>query len=317
MDPFAVMPSCATVIPARASCTEEVADTPRRLPRWLKRNIPKGHTHQLTAQILRELRLATVCEEARCPNRMECYSRKTATFMILGDICTRSCRFCAVRRGKPAPPDPDEPRRIAEAVEKLGLNHVVITCVTRDDLPDGGAEHFVRTIEAIRVRTAATIEILPSDLGGNMEALDMLIDAAPEVYNYNTETVPRLYLPVRGPKADYKWTLEIFRHIRKRNPAIRTKTGMMLGLGETVDEVLDWLGELVHAGCQILTLGQYLQPGVRQIPVVRYVPPEEFRWLGELARRIGFREVAAGPFVRSSYRAGELLQCSLIDPPCS
>jgi lipoic acid synthetase len=316
MDFLPVLPQCSHKGSGECERPHGFAASSSRLPRWLKRNIPKGHAHHATAQLLRQLRLTTVCEEARCPNRMECYSRKTATFMILGDICTRGCRFCAVRRGKPAPPDPDEPRRVAEAVEKLGLIHVVITCVTRDDLPDGGAEQFVRTIEAIRARVPATIEILPSDLGGNIEALNMLIDAAPEVYNYNTETVPRLYSSVRGPKADYRWTLEIFRQIRKRNPRIRTKTGMILGLGETIEEVIDWLAELVGAGCQILTMGQYLRPGIHQMPVARYVPPEEFAWLGEIARQIGFQEVAAGPFVRSSYRAGELLQSSMALPTC-
>jgi lipoic acid synthetase len=204
--------------------------------------------------------------------------------------------------------DPTEPERVAEAVRRLGLTHVVITCVTRDDLPDGGAEQFVRTINAVREVGPVTVEILPSDLGQNLAALDRLIAACPDVYNYNTETVPRLYRSVRGPKADYRWTLETFRRIRRSNPTIRTKTGMILGLGETIEEVLESLAELVDAGCQLLTIGQYLQPSPAQLPVVRYIPPEEFAWLGELARRMGFQEVAAGPFVRSSYRAAELLQ---------
>lgn len=277
-----------------------------RLPRWLKRNLPKGHLGHFTAQVLRDLQLSTVCEEARCPNRAECYGQKTATFMILGDICTRSCRFCSVAKGTPRPVDPDEPRRVAEAVRRLGLRHVVITCVTRDDLPDGGAEQFVRTIEAVRTVGPVTVEVLPSDLGGNREALDRIIDARPDVYNYNTETVPRLYRPIRGPKASYRWTLETFRRISERNPSIQTKTGLMLGLGETVEEVLHWLAEIKSAGCRMVTIGQYLQPSPAQMPVVRYVSPEEFEWIGQLVRRMGYEHVAAGPFVRSSYHAAEM-----------
>jgi lipoic acid synthetase len=278
---------------------------------------------------------------------MECYSQKTATFLILGDVCTRACRFCSVPKGKPLPPDPDEPRRVAEAARTLGLRHVVITCVTRDDLPDGGAGHFVRTIEAIRRQRSEvrgqrsgeenpkseirnpksqspspktqdprpktplpftpTIEVLPSDFAGNTAAVDRLIAAAPEVYNHNTETVPRLFHVVRDHRTDYAWTLEMFRRIRRGNPAIALKSGLMLGLGETTEELLDTLAGLHDAGCRMLTLGQYLQPSPRQMPVVRYVPPEEFERLGELARRIGFAHVAAGPFVRSSYHAREML----------
>ncbi|MCS7239186.1 MAG: lipoyl synthase [Thermoguttaceae bacterium] len=291
------------MVPAEAS----------RLPRWLKRKLPKGDVNHFTAQVLQELKLHTVCEEARCPNRPECYAHRTATFLILGDICTRGCRFCSVRKGKPLPPDPDEPRRVAEAVYRLGLRHVVLTCVTRDDLPDGGASQFIRTIEEIRRRGDVTIEILPSDLGGNLAALDSLIEARPDVYNYNTETVPRLYRSVRGPQANYRWTLTIFRRIRELAPEMGRKTGLMLGLGETVEEVLESLAELADAGCQMVTIGQYLRPSPAQMPVARYVPPEEFEWLGELARRLGFREVASGPFVRSSYHAAEMFQHACAD----
>ena len=264
---------------------------------------------------------------------MECYSHKTATLMILGDICTRACRFCSVRKGTPLPPDPDEPQRVAEAVETLGFEHVVITCVTRDDLADGGAAHFVRTIEAIRrgaskklgshaergnpVHTSRldpesnqktpTIEVLPSDFAGNSDAVDRLVDAAPIVYNHNTETVPRLFPMVRDRRTNYAWTLRMFRRIRDRDPAIALKTGLMLGLGETTEELLDTLAELRDAGCRMLTLGQYLQPSPAQLPVVRYVPPEEFERLGAAARQIGFEQVAAGPFVRSSYHAREMI----------
>ncbi|MCX7424256.1 MAG: lipoyl synthase [Planctomycetia bacterium] len=281
---------------------------PQQLPRWLKRTVPKGGGGQFTAGVIRRLGLATVCDHARCPNRMECYAGKTATFMILGDICTRSCQFCGVAKGKPRPVDPDEPRRVAEAARELGLRHIVITCVTRDDLPDGGAEHFCQTVAAVRRACGATVEVLPSDLGGNRDALDRLIEAAPDVYNHNVETVPRLFREVRGPKPDYRWTLAMFRRIKRANPAIRTKTGMMLGLGETCEEVLDTLADLSDAGCEFVTLGQYLQPSPAQTPVARYVPPEEFDALGRAAERLGFAQVAAGPLVRSSYHAREMAE---------
>jgi lipoic acid synthetase len=227
--------------------------------------------------------------------------------MILGNVCTRGCRFCSVQKGRPRPVDPDEPRRVAEAARQLGLQHVVITCVARDDLPDGGAEHFCRTIAAVRATCDPTIEVLPSDFAGNAAAVDRLIEVAPEVYNHNTETVPRLFASVRGRQANYRWTLEIFRRIKRQNPAIRLKTGLMLGLGETTQELLDTLTDLVNAGCRMLTLGQYLQPSPVQLPVVRYVPPEEFYQLGRFARRLGFEQVASGPFVRSSYHAREMI----------
>jgi lipoic acid synthetase len=269
--------------------------------------VPKGDANHFTARLINQLGLQTVCDHAKCPNRMECYAEKTAAFMILGDICTRGCRFCSVKKGKPKPIDPDEPRRVAEAAKTLGLRHVVVTCVTRDDLPDGGAEHFVRTIAEIRRATLATVEVLPSDFGGNAAAVDRLIEAAPEVYNHNTETVPRLFAEVRGPKADYRWTLQIFRRIGRKNPSIRLKTGFMLGVGETVEELFDTLADLFDAGCRMLTLGQYLRPGPAQMPVVRYLPPEEFDEIGNAARQMGFTRVASGPFVRSSYHAGKMV----------
>ncbi len=278
------------------------------LPRRLKRNIPKGNANHFTARLIEDLKLQTVCDHAKCPNRMECYAQKTATFMILGDVCTRRCGFCHVAKGKTRPVDADEPRRVAEAVRQMGLAHVVITCVTRDDLPDGGAEHFVRTIKAVREATGATIEVLPSDFSGNGAAVDRVVDACPQVYNHNTETVPRLYGAVRGRKADYAWTLAMFRRIKARNPAIRTKSGLMLGLGETREELLATLSELLAAGCEMLTLGQYLQPSLEQMPVVRYLTPEEFHELGEAARRLGFQQVASGPFVRSSYHARGMME---------
>ncbi len=278
------------------------------LPRWLKRKVPKGDAEHFTSRLIKQLGLQTVCHHAKCPNRMECYARKTATFLILGDTCTRGCAFCGVRHGKPAPPDPDEPRRVAEASARLGLRHVVVTCVTRDDLSDGGAGHFHQTITAVREATGATVEVLPSDFGGNEAAVDRVLAARPDVYNHNTETVPRLYPTVRGPKADFRWTLRMFRRIADRAPGIRTKTGMMLGLGETTAEVLETLAELRGAGVEMLTLGQYLQPSARQMPVVRYVEPAEFDRLAELARAMGYKQVAAGPFVRSSYHAREMME---------
>jgi lipoic acid synthetase len=227
--------------------------------------------------------------------------------MILGDVCTRNCGFCSVATGQPRPVDPEEPERVAEAAKRLGLRHVVITCVTRDDLADGGAEHFCRTIAAVREATGATIEVLPSDFAGNTAAVDRVIESAPEVYNHNCETVPRLYPTVRSRKADYRRMLAMFRRIRCRAPRIRLKTGLMLGLGETIEELLDTLADLHDAGCRMLTLGQYLRPSPTQLPVVRYLPPEEFEQLGRQAGQIGFEQVASGPFVRSSYHAHGML----------
>ena len=285
-----------------------MADSPApRLPRWLKPAVPKGGDARFTAGVIRRLGLATVCDHARCPNRTECYAAKTATFLILGDTCTRHCPFCGVRKGIPRAPDPDEPRRVAEAAARMGLRHVVITAVTRDDLADGGADHFCRTVAEVRRATGATVEVLPSDFGGSRAALDRLVDAAPEVFNHNTETVPRLYRVVRGRRADFRWTLEMFRRVRQRNPSVRTKTGLMLGLGETVEEVFDTLADLSDAGCQMLTLGQYLQPSRQHLAVVRYVAPEEFEALGRAARGLGFRQVASGPLVRSSYHARDMM----------
>jgi lipoyl synthase len=279
-----------------------------RLPRWLKRNVPKGNADHFTAKLLEELRLETVCDNARCPNRMECYSQKTATFMILGNVCTRPCGFCSVAKGKTLPLEDDEPQRVAEAAHRLGLKHVVITSVTRDDLPDGGADHFYRTVMAVRERTAAAVEVLTPDFIGHKESLRRVVEARPEVFNHNTETVPRLYRAVRGRKSEYRWTLELLRRVRQADSAIKTKSGLMLGLGETRDELLDVLADLLETGCSLLTLGQYLQPSPEHLPVVRYLPPQEFDDLACAARAMGFAQVASGPFVRSSYHAREMAQ---------
>jgi lipoyl synthase len=288
-----------------------LAETPTesplgRLPRWLKRNVPLGNANHFTARLLDELRLETVCDNARCPNRMECYSQKTATFMVLGNICTRPCGFCAVERGKTQPLEADEPARVAEAAYRLGLKHVVITSVTRDDLPDGGAEHFYRCVLAVRQRTRAAVEVLTPDFLGKSGAVERVVASMPEVFNHNTETVPRLYRQVRGRKSDYRWTLELLRRVKELEPSIKTKSGLMLGLGETREEILDTLADLRDVGCDLLTLGQYLQPSPAHLPVIRYVPPEEFDELGRLARRLGFLQVASGPFVRSSYHARDM-----------
>lgn len=303
------MPPDSSLLPIIQSDVPPAAESPRRrLPSWLRRQVPPANSDHKTSQILRDLNLETVCENAKCPNRMECYAQQTATFMILGNVCTRPCGFCAVDRGHPEFPADDEPERVAEAAVRLGLKHVVITSVTRDDLPDGGADHFARCVQAVREATGATIEVLTPDFVNCPDALHTVIDSRPEVFNHNTETVPRLYRPVRGPKSDYKWTLELLRRVKDRDSSIRTKSGLMLGLGETRDELLEVLVDLRRFDCDFLTLGQYLRPATdRYLPVIRYVPPEEFEELAEIAESLGFTQVASGPFVRSSYHARQML----------
>jgi lipoic acid synthetase len=285
-----------------------LAELPERLPRWLKKNVPLGGGNQFTSRLIEELHLETVCESAKCPNRMECWSQRTATFMIMGNVCTRPCGFCSVPKGKTEVLELDEPERVAEAAQRLGLKHVVITSVTRDDLADGGAEHFYRSVLAVRERTAAVVEVLTPDFIGKPGAVERVVEAAPEVFNHNTETVPRLYREVRGRKSVYRWTLALMRRVKQLNPAIKTKSGLMLGLGETHEELFDTLADLRDAGCDFLTLGQYLRPTPQHLPVVRYLPPEEFDELGRAARRLGFAQVASGPFVRSSYHAREMAE---------
>ena len=285
---------------------EGAAPPARRLPAWLKRPLPAGNENFFTHNLLRELRLETVCENARCPNRPECYSRRTATFMILGNVCTRPCGFCSVPKGDPLHVEDDEPERLAEAAARLGLKHVVITSVTRDDLPDGGADHFRRCVLAVRERTGAAVEVLTPDFLGDLEAVDIVMAAAPEVFNHNMETVPRLYKKVRG-RAGYQRSLDVLAHVKRRYPQAVTKSGLMLGLGETTDELFEVLADLRAARCDTLTLGQYLAPTLKHIPVARYVPPAEFDGLAELARTLGFAKVVAGPFVRSSYHADEMV----------
>jgi lipoic acid synthetase len=279
---------------------------PRRLPSWLKRDLPRGNENFFTHDLLRELHLETVCENARCPNRPECYSRRTATFMVLGNVCTRPCGFCAVPRGQPEEVADDEPQRVAEAAFRLGLKHVVITSVTRDDLPDGGADHFCRCVLAVRARTGAAVEVLTPDFLGDRTAIDRVLQARPEVYNHNMETVPRLYKKVRG-RANYRRSLDLLAHVKRQAPEVVTKSGLMLGIGETIDELLETLADLRAVDCDVLTLGQYLAPTLKHVPVARFLPPEEFDRLAVLARSLGFVQVASGPFVRSSYHADEMV----------
>jgi lipoic acid synthetase len=301
--------AAAGVLSAPLQIAEEPL-RPRRLPEWLKRPIPAAGGMSFTRSLVSELGLETVCESARCPNRSECWTRRTATFMILGDVCTRPCGFCAVKRGQPEEVAFDEPDRLAEACHRLGLRHVVITSVTRDDLEDGGADHFRRCVLAVRERTGATIEVLTPDFDGRGDLIDVVLSAAPEVFNHNVETVARLQRHVRR-KSQYQVSLGVLEHVKRRRPDLRTKSGLMLGLGETTEELVETLADLRSAGCDLLTLGQYLQPSPRHLPVERYLPPAEFDELGRLARSLGFADVASGPFVRSSYHADEMARLEL------
>lgn len=275
----------------------------RRLPPWLKVRFPGGENYLRLKGLMRSQQLHTVCEEAHCPNIGECWERGTATFMILGDICTRACGFCAVTSGRPGGVDYGEPLRVARVVRTLGLKHAVITCVTRDDLPDGGAEIFANTTRAIRYLSPGTsVELLISDLQGNWEALATIMAAQPEVLNHNTETVPRLYRRVR-PKAKYERSLELLERAKALDPDTLTKSGLMVGLGETKEELLEVFADLRACGVDILTIGQYLRPSQKHLPVIKFYEPAEFDDLQEAAYRLGFRHVEAGPLVRSSYHA--------------
>jgi len=274
-----------------------------RHPEWIRVRLPGGDNYTELKSLMRREGLHTVCEEARCPNIAECWSRRTATFMILGDTCTRSCGFCAVKTGRPLTLDRDEPRRVGDAARRMGLKHAVITSVNRDELDDGGAEIFAATIRAIRSEIpSCAVEVLIPDFGGVWWALDLVIAERPDVLNHNTETVPRLYRAVR-PQAEYGRTLELIR--RSKAAGMRTKSGLMLGLGETRAELLAVLADLRTSGCDVLTLGQYLRPTRDHFEVVEYIRPEIFDELGETARDMGFEHVESGPLVRSSYHADE------------
>ena len=267
--------------------------------------MPTGETFNQVRELIEAGRLHTVCQEAKCPNIWECYSHRTATFLIMGERCTRNCRFCSVAPGPPGPLDPQEPARVAEAVERMGLKYVVVTSVTRDDLPDGGAGHFAATIHEIRRRVpGAEIEVLIPDFQGDPAALETVLRARPDVLNHNIETVPRLYPRVR-PQADYRRSLELLRRAGEIAPGIPTKSGLMLGLGERPEEIRQTLQDLRAVGGRILTLGQYLQPSPEHLPVEAYVPPDDFENWRKAALEMGFSEVASAPFVRSSYHAKE------------
>ena len=284
----------------------------RRKPEWLKSKQIPTEEERRVRHLMKNLHLNTVCREARCPNRTECFNRGTATFLIMGDTCTRRCRFCNVNKGIPQPLDPAEPGHVAEAVKTLGLKYVVITSVTRDDLPDGGAGHFARVIQAVRgMKSDVGIEVLIPDFKGDISALEQVLEAGPDVLNHNVETVPRLYSKVR-PGALFERSLDVLKRAKAYNPAIMTKSGLMAGLGETDDELYQVFAELRNAGCDLLTVGQYLAPTKEHYPVAEYIPPERFEAYRAKALEMGFSDAACGPLVRSSYKAGEMFRgCSL------
>ena len=283
--------------------SKKTANPVHKKPPWLRVRLPSGSAYEETRRLIREGRLHTVCQEACCPNMFECFSHHTATFLILGDHCTRDCRFCAVKGGNLQPPDGNEPERVAQAAADMGLHYVVVTSVTRDDLPDGGAGHFASTITALRRKIPEVrVEVLIPDFQGDPAALTTVLDAGPDVLNHNIETVPRLYPTVR-PQAVYERSLRLLAHAARQAPEIPTKSGLMLGLGEKDAEIHQALRDLRRAQCRLLTLGQYLQPTAQHLPVERYVPPEEFARWRSVALELGFTEAVAGPFVRSSYQA--------------
>ncbi len=284
----------------------------RRKPEWLKSKQIPTEEEQKVRHLMKNLHLNTVCREARCPNRVECFNRGTATFLIMGDTCTRRCRFCNVNKGKPQPLDKEEPRHVAEAVKALGLKYVVITSVTRDDLPDGGAAHFASVIRKVReIDPGVGIEVLIPDFQGDSDSLNTVLDARPDVLNHNVETVSRLYEAVR-PGAAYERSLELLARAKTINPSIKTKSGLMVGLGETDEELYGVFADLRKAGCDLLTIGQYLAPTKEHYPVADYILPEKFEEYRAKALEMGFLDAASGPLVRSSYKAGEMFRgCSV------
>jgi lipoic acid synthetase len=291
-----------------------MSEKPHRLPDWLRIKIGKDTQGGETRTLLRAHGVCTVCESARCPNVGECFSRQTATFMLMGDTCTRHCRFCAIRHARPsdrlAALDPHEPQRVAETAAHLDLHFVVVTSVTRDDLSDGGAGHFVATIEAVRRKLPeAGIEVLTPDFQGDLEAVQMVLDAEPTVFNHNVETV-RQIAPTLRPEADYDRSLQVLAAAAKNSPQTVVKSGMMVGVGETDEQVRALLGDLAETGCDVVTIGQYLQPTRRHLPVDRYVHPDAFEQYAEWAVEAGIQHVAAAPFVRSSYRADSLARAA-------
>ena len=291
---------------ARIPIKVETTTRPLRKPAWIRARSPADPAVTRLKGVLRDNRLHTVCEEASCPNIGECFAGGTATFMIMGDICTRRCPFCDVAHGRPEPLDTDEPDNLGRTIKAMGLNYVVITSVDRDDLRDGGAAHFSACITSIREQSPSIqIEVLVPDFRGRMDrALDILVNTPPDVFNHNLETVPSLYKKVR-PGSDYNWSLNLLKRFKALHPKVPTKSGLMLGVGETIDEVEQVMRDLREHNCDMLTLGQYLQPSVHHLPVSRYVHPDEFEQLGELGRKLGFSHVASGPMVRSSYHADQ------------
>jgi len=282
----------------------------KRFPPWLVKRASHGEDVHRMKMLLRKKGLHTVCEAARCPNIWECFSKPTATFMIMGDICTRECGFCGVKKGNPGPLDKNETERIAELVKELNLKHTVITSVTRDDLDDGGAEHFAKTVEEIREKTPeVTIEVLTPDFKGSVESLKKVVDSKPDIFNHNLETIPRLYPFVR-PEANYQRSLDLLKNIKEMEGDIITKSGLMLGLGETHKEVIDVMKDLRQVNCDIITLGQYLRPSKKSLLVKEYVLPEIFEKYKEELKGMGFLHVFAGPFVRSSFNAEVVMQNS-------
>lgn len=279
-----------------------------RKPPWLRRKLPQGPVYEQMRGLINKARLHTVCQEAQCPNQFECFSQKTATFLIMGSKCTRNCRFCSIDDNPTQPPDPEEPLRVAAAAEKMGLRYVVVTSVTRDDLDDGGASLFAQTISALKNRIRGVqVEVLIPDFKGDKAALHQVLEAHPDVLNHNIETVPRLYETVR-PQADYQRSLRLLRRANAFDAAMPVKSGIMLGLGERADEIWQTMIDLYQSGCTVLTIGQYLQPTRHNLPVARFVTPEEFEKWKETALEIGFQQAASGPFVRSSYHARTLYE---------
>ena len=277
-----------------------------RKPEWIKVRLPSNPKFFSTKALMSDLKLVTVCEEAQCPNRWECWSQGTATFMIAGEHCSRACGFCAVSTAKPLALEADEPSRVAEAVSRMDLKHVVITAVARDDLADGGAAHFAKTIQAVRATDSKlVIEVLTPDFNGHETSIRTVLEAGPQIFNHNLETVERLSPLVRS-RAKYRLSLDVLRRVKEWYPQIVTKSGIMLGLGETENELFQAMDDLRESGVQVLTLGQYLRPTPKHLPVVEYVTPEMFDVYGEIARKKGFEFVASGPLVRSSYHAGEV-----------
>jgi lipoic acid synthetase len=291
---------------ARIPIKIEVTDKPMRKPAWIRAKSPAGPEVQRLKSVLRENQLYTVCEEASCPNLGECFAHGTATFMIMGDICTRRCPFCDVAHGRPDPLDENEPHNLAQTIKAMGLRYVVVTSVDRDDLRDGGAGHFVACIQAVREASPdIRIEILVPDFRGRKDrALNILRTAPPDVFNHNLETVPRLYKQAR-PGSDYAWSLDLLRQFKREHPGVPSKSGLMLGLGETLDEVEQVMRDMREHNVEVLTLGQYLQPCKHHLPVNRYVHPDEFEQLRVLGESLGFSQVASGPMVRSSYHADQ------------